>query len=151
MRLIKDMYRDTLLQAGLFGLRKDQMRGPILVQNAGWYNQRGEYLGHGDLGHKDLDRILNDIGEDEAFVIFAEETWRSSFTVKRNGGPSGKEFYKELGTEYAIRHCAAIVTPYGVFVAKGTLPLALSDLSGNRTYQVPRSHLGAILNAFCEG
>jgi hypothetical protein len=70
MKLTKSMYGDLKCKA--FGLSNNQMRGNSIINNAGWYNLRGEKLGNGDLNLTDMENIAKTISLEEAFVVLAE-------------------------------------------------------------------------------
>lgn len=146
-RLIKDMYRQTgMFEQGLFGLSRDQMRsGPGMLANAGWYNQHGEYLGHGDLSYRDLARIASELEPDEVFIVMAEADWRYPEDVERKGGPIGNKFYMELSTSYVARYCMAILVGGVILNVPGhRCPM---ENNGLRILQIEREHAESLLAA----
>jgi len=58
--------------AVLFGLKRGQLRHNRLVKNGGWYNERGEKLGWGDLSPDDFRRIRRELEDDERFIVLGE-------------------------------------------------------------------------------
>ncbi len=105
MKLTFDIYRGTTYPpaaAGPFGLRSDQMRSaPVLIQNAGWYNRCGEFLGYGDLAPRDFQRISSEIDEDEIFFVLHEGYWRM---------PSQAKKYLRFGLEHVFHVADYIIT-----------------------------------------
>lgn len=55
-----------------FGLINNQVRGDSIIQSAGWFNQKGERLGAGDLSLKDMQNISKNISVAEAFFVLPE-------------------------------------------------------------------------------
>ncbi len=56
-----------------FGLYSSQQR-PYL-HKTGWYNNRGQWLGYGDIAADDLMRIAAEIAEGEAFILVDQRDW----------------------------------------------------------------------------
>ncbi len=69
MSLTKAMYGD--LNCNLFGLSYGQIRTDALIQSAGWFNNKGEKLGYGDLNLQDLICIRRNLCEDN-FIVLSE-------------------------------------------------------------------------------
>lgn len=55
-----------------FGLLNNQIRIDNIIQNAGWFNHKGERLGQGDLTLKEMQRIAKNISPLEAFFVLTE-------------------------------------------------------------------------------
>lgn len=120
MRLTKDMFRTYKVQPGPFGLRHDQMVARAgLLNNAGWYNAQGEYLGHGDIGVNDLLNVSAGLEDGEFFMVMEENGWRYKETVACKGGATeGEKFYMELGADYVAANCVMIVTRGAIHCVK---------------------------------
>ncbi|NBS41333.1 hypothetical protein EBS80_01585 [bacterium] len=56
--------------------------GGFILQNAGWYNQSGEFIGWGDLAVSNLVRIAAEIENGEEFLIVEESVWRGSVRLE---------------------------------------------------------------------
>jgi hypothetical protein len=55
-----------------FGFINNQVRNDNIIQNAGWFNIKGERLGEGDLSLKDMHSIAKHIPSSEAFFALTE-------------------------------------------------------------------------------
>lgn len=55
-----------------FGLLNNQIKLDSVINNAGWFNVKGERLGCGDLSLKDMSRIAKTISLSEGFFILSE-------------------------------------------------------------------------------
>ena len=55
------------------GLRSGQLRADDFVHNGGWYNDRGEKLGWGDLSPSDVLRIVQSLEPGDAFYVLSEQ------------------------------------------------------------------------------
>ncbi len=116
MRLTKGMYGSEMRPSNntLFGLRAGQMKfGPTkLGHNVGWYNQKGEKLGFGDLDLEDLKRIMTELEDGELFIILGESDSFWHF-VKHNGpiGAMAKTSRSEMepGMEYVADKACYVV------------------------------------------
>lgn len=106
-RLTKTMYgMETDSKKTLFGLVNGQFRTDSVLNNAGWFNEKGEKLGYGDINHNDLARIVSDMRKDEKFIVLPEfdTSW---------GLPKGADG-NNPGYDYVIQHAAWVVLPNGV-------------------------------------
>lgn len=79
-RLAKGMYDGA--EPGLFGLKLGQIRNERLVKAGGWYNERGEKLGWGDLSPGDFKRICLELRDDELFVVLSDVDSFAAFVKK---------------------------------------------------------------------
>jgi hypothetical protein len=84
-----------------FGLLNKQIRTNGIINNAGWFNFKGERLGAGDLSLKDLDKISKNIDSNELFIVLneADSFWNL---------PSNLE-YTVPGRDYVIQNAIWIV------------------------------------------
>ena len=109
-RLIKGMYGESI-GSNLFGLRLNQSRPNLgdtqadkFINNAGWYNGKGEMLGWGDLTPYDVRTIYGDLLAGELFIIVPK---RNSF-----GGPA-------LTIEEMAEEAAYIIAPGQMYCVIG--------------------------------
>ena len=105
-QLTKRMFktsRSSMNPPGLFGLREDQMVGGI--NNAGWYNDRGEFLGYGDITLKCVTRIMAEIDPKEVFVILTEEDWR----LRRHPELQKENGYEQVPIDFLARHALLLL------------------------------------------
>lgn len=73
MKLSKGIYGlETSPSKTPFGFLNEQRRLDGIINNAGWYNSKGEKIGTGDLSIKDMDKIKRNIPSDEIFFILTE-------------------------------------------------------------------------------
>lgn len=77
MRLMHNMYNNG---SKLFGLSQGQIRGNDFVHNGGWYNNKGEKIGWGDLSPNDIVNIAFGLEGDEQFYILPESSSYWNFT-----------------------------------------------------------------------
>jgi len=100
MSLTKAMYGD--LNCNMFGLTYGQIRTDALIQSAGWFNNKGEKLGYGDLNLQDLIRIRKEIlSEEGEFIILSEGN--SLWNI-----PSGMD-KTAPGIEYVMENASWVV------------------------------------------
>lgn len=80
-----------------FGFLNDQIRTDSVINNAGWFNIKGQRLGSGDLSIKDLQLVSKTISNTEAFFVLSEAdtTWNLSSDMDRT----------EPGIDYVIKNC----------------------------------------------
>lgn len=99
-KLVKGMYADYVCHE--FDIRYNQIRTDALVQNAGWFNSKGEKLGFGDLNFNDLDNISMDIENNEVFIVLSEadSTWDMPDGLDRN----------EPGAPYVMQHAKWVIS-----------------------------------------
>ena len=98
----------------LLGMHHGQMRPDRLVHDAGWYNQRGESLGWGDLGPVDFSVIRDNITAGEMFIALSE----------RNSCCEGTKLDVEApGIDYVAEKACYIVSKEGVFAVDDSWPL----------------------------
>lgn len=93
MKLVQGMFSNGFdRKPSPLGLRCDQMRNMFetLSRNAGWYNNRGEKIGYGDLSFDDALRIAIELDEGEYFVLLGEEDSFWKF-VEENPGLTGAD------------------------------------------------------------
>lgn len=55
-----------------FALLNNQYRLDNIIQNAGWFNGKGERVGTGDLSLKDMQRVAKNISSSEIFIALTE-------------------------------------------------------------------------------
>lgn len=70
--ITRQLFKDMYLTSDIFGLRNQQTRPDAIIRGCGWFNDRCEYLGHGDLDANDLANIAADVRADELFIILPE-------------------------------------------------------------------------------
>lgn len=102
MKLTKSIYGSEFsAKKTPFGFLNNQMRTDSLINNAGWFNIKGERLGSGDLSINDMQKISNEIDLDEAFVILTEA----------NSGWNMPSFLNEssAGFDYVIQNCSWMI------------------------------------------
>lgn len=113
-RLVQGLFGSEFRStSNLFGLGCGQMRGHNLFHNAGWYNERGEKLGWGDLSPADLQRIAAELEDGEVFAILYEgdSYWNFVQWLKGEGMKMRVQPTVEApGVEYVHEKCAAIIT-----------------------------------------
>lgn len=63
---------NTYTGSKAFGLSDGQCGNDEAAHNGGWYNQKGEKLGWGDLSYAQLLRISQEIAEGEVFYVLPE-------------------------------------------------------------------------------
>ncbi len=75
-RLVKGMYSGLNIgAAGLFGLRGGQVeRSDPWISRGRWFNEKGEFLGAGDLSGEQLQYISHELYDDELFVVLSENS-----------------------------------------------------------------------------
>lgn len=101
-QLTKQMYQSVNVP-GLFGLSNDQLVGGI--QNAGWYNGRGEFIGYGDLERSNVECIAAEIDPREVFVVLSEEDWRGS----RHPHLKAERGYEEAPFRFLAEHALLLI------------------------------------------
>lgn len=97
-QLFKDMY----LTSNTFGLHNQQTRPDAIIKECGWFSNRCEYLGHGDLAVNDLVNIAEDICASELFIVLSK---RFAF-----GNPSSP-----LTAASQYHHTAATLSAHAIF------------------------------------
>jgi hypothetical protein len=103
-RLKKTMYGlETDSNKTLFGLVNAQFRADSVLNNAGWYNEKGERLGYGDLNHNDIAKICVGLKPGEKFIVLGEfdSEW---------GLPKGID-RSAPGIDYVIQRSVWVILP----------------------------------------
>ena len=103
------------------GLRTDQMRGKEVFHNAGWYNQKSEKIGYGDLSDEDIKRITETLGENEVLIILSEGD--SFWNFVENIGTIGalcttNANHDQPGVQYIFKFATGVILP-GRYQRKG--------------------------------
>ena len=52
--------------------------------NAGWFNHLGERIGHGDLNANDILNIMDNLNDDEIFIVLSEQSNYEIVTLKED-------------------------------------------------------------------
>lgn len=102
IQLTQGMYAD--LNCKTFGLSYGQNRIDDVVRNAGWFNQRGEKLGYGDVSLQDLDNIAGDIPDGELFIVLNEGD--TNWNI-----PSNLDRFNP-GIDYVMNHAKWIISGF---------------------------------------
>ena len=103
-RLTQGMYAEG---NELFGIHNDQIRGYDFVHNGGWYNQKGEKLGWGDLSIDDIETISLELKEGEAFVVLSERSSSWNFILS----PEIDVPVDAPGVDYIAKHAMLVILP----------------------------------------
>ena len=113
MRLTKGMYgREFKPESELFGIRCGQIRARTIVHNGGWYNQRGEKLGWGDLSPEDFQRISDGLENGELFIVLYESDSFWSFVTKPviiGSRTTVRPDVEAPGVEYVVEKCGYVI------------------------------------------
>jgi hypothetical protein len=138
MSLTKAMYGD--LSCNLFGLKYGQIKIDAVIQNAGWYNSKGEKLGYGDLNLDDLTRIRRNLPpEYGTFIILSEGN--SLWNV-----PAGMD-KTAPGIEYVMENASWVVDSACVYrVANMNTEYEWVDSAKNAYLKCTRPYLFAALH-----
>jgi hypothetical protein len=95
---------------GLFGLKLGQIRSERLVKAGGWYNERGEKLGWGDLSPADFRRICAELGDDELFIVLSEIDSFASFVEKVGDAMfEVRPGIEAPGIDYVAKKCRFVI------------------------------------------
>ena len=106
---------------GPFDLRNNQMSRKIevVLRNAGWYNQKGERLGCGDISVSDMERISKGLNKHELFVILSESDSRWAFEGKTSLRFINTKYKTSSmdfpGKEYISQYCMFILAKNKIF------------------------------------
>jgi len=126
-RLKQGMFGSEFRQTGrLFGLRCGQMVSNHRKKeghNYGWYNQKGEKLGWGDLSADNLMTIASELLEGEVFVTMGEgdSFWEfvdeplAIINEEKIQDPNLKNLEEKPGVEYLIHRARHIIIPKKVY------------------------------------
>lgn len=113
--LVKGMYAmggRGHVPSNAFGLHEGQCGDDSAAHNGGWYNDKGEKLGWGDLSYAQLQRISQEIPEGETFYVLPESASFWKFVDKI--GPIGalcttKPDINAPGIEYVQAECRWVI------------------------------------------
>lgn len=109
--LTKGMYGSEFNKSPIpyYNLRCGQMRTNDLVHNGGWYNNKGEKLGWGDLSSDDLIHLSNTLLEGEVFYILPEGAsyWKFVETYEKKSEPLLT--MEAPGIEYVQQNCRWVI------------------------------------------
>lgn len=103
-----------------FNLHSGQMHGGSskVMHNSGWYNTTGEKLGWGDLSSDDFRRIIDNLENDEVFIILGEQDSFWNFVTKVGviGTNATVQPTAECpGVEYVLEHMCYFAAKDGVY------------------------------------
>ena len=120
-RLVKGLFVGHSNIVGLFGLLLSNLRHHEVIHNGGWYNAAGEKLGWGDLNRGDLRRIVEELQDDEVFVVLYED---DSTGVADHIEKLAKRGVKTTmtrdvpGVDYVASKCTLILTKGNAYFVK---------------------------------
>ena len=126
-----------------FGLLNNQVKLDSVINNAGWFNAKGERLGSGDLSLKDMNKIAGAISSLEGFFVLSEAD--SSWNLPSYLDASSPGF------DYVINNASWIVAKRAD--GKGIVIRARDDIEkpentkqdGIDIVRIPRAHLIKVL------
>ena len=129
-------------QGTKFGLHNGQCRGNDMVHNGGWYNQKGEKLGWGDLSPDDAINLMMCLLPGEVFVVLPESASFWDFVTKPGLLGSNAQTKPDIeapGQEYVMAKCQYIflggLLGYGYFVSEYNRPGDTDFLKGDARFR----------------
>lgn len=120
----KETRTEISLSKGIFGIETDPTKTPFgfisgqiringLLNNAGWFNSRGEKLGYGDLSLDDLKTVSKQIPSKELFFVLSE--FDTAWDIP-------KELDKQApGIDYVMKHCLWVVYSGEIFKVRDAI------------------------------
>jgi hypothetical protein len=99
----------------VFGLVTGQIRGHDLFSKAGWYNEKGEKLGWGDISPRDVKNIQNYLELGQAFILLSENASYWSFTKFHGRADEVHPSERAPGIDYCLQNAKLVITKSGLF------------------------------------
>jgi hypothetical protein len=133
--------KETSMERNLklaLGLRDGQRHSDHVsgTRGAGWYNERGQWLGWGDLRNPDLEAIATELTYGERFIILHEEDSYRRFI--RNIVPGLSRAFRNEdapGLDYVAEHAILIIETRAIYSISLVLS-ARTEWRNGITYQV---------------
>jgi hypothetical protein len=147
------MYMDPSLPESdpPFGLECGQECREALARKSGWYNQRGERIGWGDLTVQQMMRISREIGRKELFIVLPEVASFSRHQPLSYRRRFGTEFNEEApGLGHIIAKATFIVDRYNIYMVDRYKPSDKNSSflhKGIRVKLLPERHIREMLAA----
>jgi len=95
--------------------------GYVFVKNVGWYNKKGEELGFGDLAVFNIEKLKNELLENELFVVLGQEdSWERTINEAHKKYPKKVGKGKTPGPLYVASRAWVIIARGVVYEIKSS-------------------------------
>lgn len=136
------MTHDETLQGAinsLLGLSNGQQRSLFIsgTKGSGWYNEKGQWIGWGDLSNEDMVAVARTLGVGARFIVLHAEDayWRFQKVIVRDPSRAYRD-EDAPGLDYIAEHAILIVETNAIYTVNQVLPPRNTDVRDGITYQV---------------